>query len=248
MVRRWRARLNSAPAVLPDQQPDDDRQQRQRAAADQRVDDEVGQHLPDPGLGALGLAGDQGVPVDQLGGAGGVGLAELHRDADPLPRRHPDVGQHRPGQQHHVPGQVGPDHGVVAGQRGLAAAVQEDRGRADQRSAAPTSPRRPRATKTRRPAGHRHAGLGARLRHGVEGDRGGDAGVEGLDLVGHRDRDELVAGLGDQPGQSVALGPDDDDQRAVGQVEVRQRRRRRPRPGRRPCSRPPGRPSAGGPG
>ena len=99
--------------------------------------DQVGQHLPDPGLGPLGLAGDQRVAVDQRGGARRVGLAERDRDADPLAGRHPHVGQHRAGEQHHVAGQVGPDHRVVARQRGLAAAVQEDHGRAAKREQHP---------------------------------------------------------------------------------------------------------------
>ena len=52
------------------------------APAHQRVDDEVAEHLPDPGLGSLGLAGDQRVAVDQGVGARRVGLAELDGDAD----------------------------------------------------------------------------------------------------------------------------------------------------------------------
>src|SRR3954451_14173993 len=67
--------------------------------------------------------------------------------------------------------------------------------------AVPTRARRMR----RRPA------LAAGLRHRVEGDRGGHPGVERLDPVDHRDRDELVAGLGDQAGEAVALGAHDDD-------------------------------------
>ena len=49
--------------------------------------------------------------------------------------------------------------------------------------------------------------------HLVQRDAGGDAGVEGLDGRRHRDRDDLVAGLADQPGQALALGADDDDER-----------------------------------
>ena len=65
---------------------------------------------------------------------------------------------------------------------------------------------------------------GARpLGHGVERDAGGDAGVERLQRAGHRDRDELVAGLRDQAREALALGADHDDERAVGEVEVGQR-------------------------
>src|SRR6476661_2660085 len=56
----------------------------------------------------------------------------------------------------------------------------------------------------------------AGLRDRVEGDRGGHTGVEGLQLPGHRDRDDLVAGLGDQAAEAGALGADDHDQRPLG--------------------------------
>ncbi len=64
----------------------------------------------------------------------------------------------------------------------------------------------------------RRAGPGDR----VEGDGGGDTGVEGLDRARHRDGDELVAGLGDQAREATALGADDDHEGAVGEVEVGQ--------------------------
>jgi hypothetical protein len=126
------AREERPAPVLADEQPEHDRHQPQSGTAHQRVDHEVAEHLLDPGRGTLRLAGDQRVAVDQGVRARRVGLAELDGDADPAIRRHPDVGQHRTGEEHDVARQVRPDHGVVAGQSGLAAAVQEDRDRARQ--------------------------------------------------------------------------------------------------------------------
>src|SRR5680860_754225 len=58
--------------------------------------------------------------------------------------------------------------------------------------------------------------------HFIEGDAGGDTGIEALHGRGHRDRHDLVAGLADQPRQPLALGPDHDDQGLLGQLEIRQ--------------------------
>src|SRR5829696_7698305 len=52
----------------------------------------------------------------------------------------------------------------------------------------------------------------AALGDGVEGDGGGDAGVQGLQGGAHRDRHQLVAGLRHQAREAVALGADHDDQ------------------------------------
>jgi alpha-1,2-mannosyltransferase len=46
-----------------------------------------------------------------------------------------------------------------------------------------------------------------------EHDPGGDGGVERLDAGGHGDRDGLVTGLADQPGQAAPLGADHHDER-----------------------------------
>ena len=65
-------------------------------------------------------------------------------------------------------------------------------------------------------------GSGAGPGHGVQGDARGDAGVEGLELAGHRDRDELVAGLGHQAREAGGLRADDEHERPVAEVEVGQ--------------------------
>jgi hypothetical protein len=51
-------------------------------------------------------------------------------------------------------------------------------------------------------------------------DACGDRRVERLDGPGHRDRHGDVAGLAHEPGQTRALGPDDQHERAGGELEV----------------------------
>ena len=54
----------------------------------------------------------------------------------------------------------------------------------------------------------------------IERHASGDPRVERLDRRHHRDRHHLIAGLADQPRQPLALRPDDDDQRLVGEVRA----------------------------
>ncbi len=209
-------------------------------AAHQRVDDEVGQHLADPRLGALGLAGDQGVPVDQLVGA------RRRRSCRAGPRRRPapPVGTRTSGSTGPVSSTTWPDRSGRITASWLASVVSRLLCRkmtacCRPRSAAPTHTSVRRADEDpARPDAH---GLGARLRDRVEGDRGGDAGVEGLDLVGHRDRD--AAGRRSRRPGGTGRRPRSRPRRPAGRRPGRGRaaRRRRPRPGRPPCSRPPGR-------
>ena len=89
------------------------------------------------------------------------------------------------------------------------------------------------------PACMRYASTRAQRRHLVQRDGCRDPGVERLGGRRDRDRDDLVARLGDQAREPLALGADDDHDRAVGQLEARaatRRRRRRGRARTRPAS------------
>src|SRR5688500_1856379 len=61
-------------------------------------------------------------------------------------------------------------------------------------------------------------GLGDR----VEGNARGDTGVERLEPGRHRDAHQLVARLGHQPGDALALAADHHHQRTVAELEVGQ--------------------------
>ena len=109
-----------------------------------------------------------------------------------------------------------------------------------------------RATRRPRPVSRSQPGSAgvsdAPLGHGVERDRGGDAGVERLDrsAIGIETSWSQVSATSRR--QTVALGADHDDQRAVGEVEVAAGDVAVGGEADRPCSRPPGSSSAGGPG
>ena len=125
---RLRGRAKSALPPLPaDQQPDHDRHQRQRARRGPASRRPGRRAPPGPGPRALGLAGDQRVAVDQRRRCS---ARRSCRAVTETPTRWP-VGTRTSGSTGPVssttwPDRSGPDHGVVAGQRGLAAAVEED--------------------------------------------------------------------------------------------------------------------------
>ena len=238
--RRLRAPREQRPAPLPaDQQPDHDRHQRQRAAADQRVDDEVGEHLPDPRLGALRLAGDQRVAVDQHR------RCWARRSCRAGSRRRParPTAPARRAAPDRCSSTTWPDRSGRSTASWLASVVSRLLCRKIAAAQASVSSD-PGGDVRRAPqdagASRRHACSAAGLRHRVEGDRGGDAGVEGLDLVGHRDRD--AAGRRSRRPGGTARRPRSRPPAPAGRRRGRSRAatRRRPRPGRRPCSRPPG--------
>ena len=56
----------------------------------------------------------------------------------------------------------------------------------------------------------------------MQHDPGRDPGVQGLRVARDRDPHGVVARLGDQPRQPLALRPDDEHQRVGRDVEVRQ--------------------------
>ena len=55
-----------------------------------------------------------------------------------------------------------------------------------------------------------------------QGEGSGDGGVEALDLAGHGDADEDVAGVADEAVEAAAFAADDDADGFVGELEVEQ--------------------------
>ena len=177
---------------------------RRRAARPQR---QLAQRALDLGDLALGLAGD-------------VGVAPRRAPAVDARRSCPARCRRRPGDRtaRRTSGSTGPVSRRPARRAcgsstaswlattTVAAAGQEQHGARDHRDHQPDREvRRARATRPRAPPSRRagvgggrrgRPGSGARPGDRVEGDRGGDAGVQRLQLVGHRDRQQLVAGLG----------------------------------------------------
>ena len=188
----------------------------------------------------LGTRGDGGVPLGELGGGGGRRLAHLHGDADAAVRGRSEVRQVGAHVEAHPPVERGPHHGVVAGEHQLRAGVGEQdapRGKghddpgehvAEHPDGSPARGRAARAGRAARIVRDvralrvHYVAAPPLLGYGVQRHAGGDPGVERLQRAGHRYRHQLVAGLGDEPRETLALGADDDHERAVRQVQIGQ--------------------------
>ena len=122
-----------AAPVRSEEQPDGEGHQADAEAADGGRHGDVadrGLHL---GHLRLGLAGDEGVALDQLVGRPGLGLAEHELDPDRPVALAAYVGQQRPGAHHHVPVEGRLHRRVVAGHDDRPAPGEEQGDRRDHR-------------------------------------------------------------------------------------------------------------------
>ena len=113
------------PPLPADQQHQGRRGEPAESAEQGAVDGEVGDRGPDLGDLALGLAGDEGVALDELLVAVELGGPEVDVGAEPLAGGQPEARQVGPEVEGGVAVQGGPQVGVVAGEDGAARAGQE---------------------------------------------------------------------------------------------------------------------------